>query len=102
MSMLNMASLYRNADQKFHPEFELYNINDSTLRIYLKFSPGELLFIRQGDDRFSATLGVHCRIIGSYESAKLIDSASSSFTPGSCCYPTRPFPPFSSRGAPSC
>ena len=80
MSTTNMASVYRMADQKYHPEFVAFNESDSTVQLFLKVLPGEFLFTRQSDDQFRATISVHSEIIGSYELGKIIDSTTSEFS----------------------
>ena len=80
MSTMNMASVYRMADQKYHPEFVAFNESDSTVQLFLKVLPGEFLFTRQSDDQFRATISVHSEIIGSYELGKIIDSTTSEFS----------------------
>ena len=80
MSTMNMASVYRMANQKYHPEFVAFNESDSTVQLFLKVLPGEFLFTRQSDDQFRATISVHTEIIGSYELGKIIDSTTSEFS----------------------
>ena len=80
MSTMNMASVYRMSDQKYHPEFVAFNESDSTVQLFLKVLPGEFLFTRQSDDQFRATISVHSEIIGSYELGKIIDSTTSEFS----------------------
>lgn len=80
MSTMNMASGYRNADQKYHPEFVAFNESDSTVQLFLKVLPGEFLFTRQSDDQYRAAINVHTEIIGSYEIAKIIDSTTAEFS----------------------
>ena len=80
MSTMNMASVYRMADQKYHPEFVAFNESDSTVQLFLKVLPGEFLFTRQSDDQFRATISVHSEIIGSFELAKIIDSTTTEFS----------------------
>ncbi len=80
MSSLNIASVYRVAEQNFHPEFIAYNESDSTVRLFLKVLPGEFLFERQPDDQFRSIINVHSEIIGSYELTKIIDSTTAEFS----------------------
>lgn len=79
ISNQNLASVYRNQNQIFHPEFTFFHINDSLSRIYIKVDPGEFLFARQEDNHFKAKLKLTILKTYSYEANYPLDTIRCSF-----------------------
>lgn len=79
ISNKNMVSMYRTDDQLFHPEIAAFILSDSSARLFVKIKLDELLFVRQPDNAFRASMRVHCELISSYDDTRLLDSASADF-----------------------
>lgn len=75
LTSINMAGYLRKEEQAAPvPEFEFYHLKDSLSRLYVKTNIDQLLYTRQSDGTFLASLGIHVDIIESYEVPTLIDS----------------------------
>lgn len=79
ISTQNLASIYRKQDLLFHPEFAILHINDSVSRLYIKVNPEELLFVRQEDNHYKASLKVTVLKTYSYEASFPLDTFYCSF-----------------------
>lgn len=72
-----MASYYRPDEQAISPpDFKVYALSDSLLRLYVRINTEHLLFTRQPDQSFQAMFGVEVDILGSYDQPTLLDSFS--------------------------
>ena len=80
LSVVNLASVYRNSDHVFHPEFLIRHTSDSTSSLHVLLKTNEFLFSRQTDNRFNAFFSVHFRLAEAYESIGVVlDSGSATF-----------------------
>ncbi|REJ81365.1 MAG: hypothetical protein DWQ44_09960 [Bacteroidetes bacterium] len=79
ISVQNLSELYRPTEKAFHPQIEVFHQNDSLSRVFVKFHPDELLYVRQADNEYWSELRVNLRLLQSYESPKVLDTASCSF-----------------------
>jgi GWxTD domain-containing protein len=80
ISNMNMVSQYRGTEQLFHPEFTVFNEEDSAIRIWMKVHPDEFLFVRQSDESYKSFISVFFELTESYESSATLDSMSSVFS----------------------
>lgn len=76
ISNRNMVYLYRRDDLLFNPDFTAYLVNDSSLQLFTRMNPDELLFVRQNDNSFRAGVKVHGELMRSFDDPKIIDSLS--------------------------
>jgi|SRR6185312_10615857 len=77
VSVQNLADTYHGDYHYMHPEFTLYQVNDSTALLYYKLNENELLYIRKNQqDSFYSAARIICRVSASYESSQLVDSNS--------------------------
>lgn len=74
LSSENLSAVYRNSEQVFHPEFNVYHQRDSNSRVSILVQPSEFLFVRQPDDQFKATVKIVMRLMESYESTVQLDT----------------------------
>ena len=74
LSNENLSSVYRNSEQVFHPEINVFHSSDTLSRISIKLLPSEFLFVRQPDDQFKASLKIQARLMESYESSIVLDT----------------------------
>jgi GWxTD domain-containing protein len=79
LSSQNLVSLYRPGELVFHPELQVFHVHDSLSRLYVRLNPDELLFIRQPDDNFRASLRVKIQLLVSYENTTVKDTGIGDF-----------------------
>lgn len=75
ISTVNLASIYRESERLFHPEFVAYNKNDSTTIIYCKIKPSEFLFERQENNSFKSYMRIRIELIESFQMTRILDSS---------------------------
>ncbi len=75
-----MASFYKPSDNIYHPEIAVCNQMDSSVKVIVKLSPDELLFVRQPDESFKSYLKIITEVIRSYDDTKILDSVSTIFS----------------------
>ena len=80
LSSTNMASFYKPSDNIYHPEIAVCNQMDSSVKVIVKLSPDELLFVRQPDESFKSYLKIITEVIRSYDDTKILDSVSTIFS----------------------
>lgn len=80
LSSTNMASFYKPSDNIYHPEIAVWNQMDSSVKVIVKLSPDELLFVRQPDESFKSYLKIITEVIRSYDDTKILDSVSTIFS----------------------
>src|SRR2546430_60637 len=80
ISSENLSSLYHQGEHLFHPEFFVHHFTNDSSCLYLKLNTDEFLKVRQPEDGFKAAFSIQCKLMESYESAVLLDSAHADFT----------------------
>ena len=80
LSNTNMASFYKPNDNIYHPEFTVWNQNDSAVLLYVKVLPEEFLYVRQTDNGYKSFVKIVAEVVRSYDNTKIMDSISSVFT----------------------
>lgn len=77
ISNLNLSHLYKNNLILVHPKFTVHHETADSSRLYFGIDSEELLYTRQGiDQEFTANIGIHYRLMPSYESKDILDSGS--------------------------
>ena len=79
ISSENLSSLYRQGEQLFHPEFSVYHFAADSSCLFVKLNTDELLKVRQQEDGFKAAFRLQCKLVESFESNVLLDSANTEF-----------------------
>lgn len=74
----NLSKIYKRGISSINPDFVVYNESDSTTRIFFRISTRELLYSKKEDEEnFMAKVMIRYKLLESYESAAIIDSATS-------------------------
>lgn len=77
VSVQNLADMYHSDYHYLHPQFTVYQLNDSNALLYYRINEEELLYVRRNqEDSFYASAKVVCRVTQSYESSQMLDSGS--------------------------
>lgn len=77
----NMAGNYRPLDgQSLSAEVTIRQVNDSLARVLIRIKPDEYLYVRQEDNRYLATVGIHLQLVESYDVPTRYDSAVARYT----------------------
>lgn len=67
---------YKRDGSTIYPQFAIFHINDSISELHFKINSKELLYMRQDGVNFSSNIVISYRLIASYDSKEIIDSAS--------------------------
>jgi GWxTD domain-containing protein len=70
------ASTYRHDVNSIHPEFTMFHVNDTISELHYKISSEELLYTRPDGFNFSCNVLISFRLLHSYDSKEVLDSAS--------------------------
>ena len=82
LSNQNLSYLYWKESGILHPKYSVYHASDSVSKVFCYIRPDDLLFTRQdGSEDFTASYIIHYRLLPSYESKEVIDSATHEFNP---------------------
>ena len=82
LSNQNLSYLYWKESGILHPKYSVYHISDSVSKVFCYIKPDELLFSRNdGTGEFTASYTIHYRLLPSYESKEVLDSATHKFNP---------------------
>lgn len=77
VSVQNLADAYHGEYHYLHPQFRVYQADDSAALLYYKINEGELLYIRRSQaDSFYSSVRIICRVTPTYESSQVLDSNS--------------------------
>lgn len=77
----NLSNIYKSAQDNLHPKYVLFHRSNTTSELYFKINSKELLYSKQGgSDGFSARISIQYRLISSYETKDIIDSATVNIT----------------------
>lgn len=67
ISNRDMAAMYNADTEILDPQFVVYNVTDTTTRLYLKVGTENILYQQQGQGTLMANLRLQCKIFNSYE-----------------------------------
>ena len=70
------AATYKRDVNTIHPEFTIFHVSDSLSELHYKISSKELLYTRPDGFNFSSNLLISFRLLSSFDSKDVIDSAS--------------------------
>lgn len=79
ISSRNLATLYREPESVFEPEFAVHQQLDSTSLVYIRLKPGNMLYMNDGHDSYESVLRVRMYLMASYENSAVLDSGVYSF-----------------------
>ena len=72
----NLSHIYKTKQDGLHPKFAVFHRTGTTSELHFKINSKDLLYTKQGDDgTFSARISIQYRLISSYETKDIIDSA---------------------------
>ena len=66
--------------QSLSAEVTIRQVNDSLARVLIRIKPDEYLYVRQEDNRYLATVGIHLQLVESYDVPTRYDSAVARYT----------------------
>ncbi len=77
---INFNTKYNPGAKTIHPEIKIYHHDNEYSTLYFRINSDELSYIRSSvDDHFKANFSLKYRVLPSYNSTELIDSASVNF-----------------------
>lgn len=77
----NLSKIYKRNIQSLNPEFVVHHQSDSTSKVYFTIKTKELLYSKkENEDNFMAKVMIQFKLLQSYESNVIIDSATSYIT----------------------
>ena len=80
-STQNLSNIYKTSQDVLHPKYAVFHRTNTTSELHFKISSKELLYSKQaGNENFSAHISIQYRLISSYETKDIIDSATVSLT----------------------
>lgn len=72
----NLSYLYKDQQHILHPQYLVFHRTNTISELHFKINSNELLYSKQtGSETFSARISIHYRLISSYETKDIIDSA---------------------------
>lgn len=72
----NLSRAYKAEKEILHPAYTVFHRTGTTSELHFKISSKELLYSKQaGNENFTARIRIHYRLISSYETKDIIDSA---------------------------
>jgi len=72
----NLSNIYKTAQDVLHPKYAVFHRTNTTSELHFKINSKELLYSKQsGNENFSARISIRYRLISSYETKDIIDSA---------------------------
>lgn len=72
----NLSKIYKTEKDALHPAYTIYHRTGTTSELHFKINSQELLYSKQADSEvFSARIRIQYRLISSYETKDIIDSA---------------------------
>ena len=75
-STQNISSIYKAKQDGLHPTYTVFHRTGTTSELHFRINSRELLYSKQaGDGNFSARISIAYRLISSYETKDIIDSA---------------------------
>jgi len=77
----NISHIYKTKQDGLHPKFAIFHRTGTTTELHFKINSKELLYSKlSGDGVFSARISIQYRLISSYETKDIIDSATVTMT----------------------
>ena len=77
----NLSNIYKSEQDILHPRYAVFHWSNTISQLHFKINSKELLYSKQaGSEKFSARVSIHYRLISSYETKDIIDSATVSIT----------------------
>jgi GWxTD domain-containing protein len=67
---------YKHDSNAIHPEFAIFHVSDSISELHFKINSKELLYSRADGINFSSNVLISYRLLASYDSKEVVDSAS--------------------------
>ncbi|PCH93455.1 MAG: hypothetical protein COB85_07035 [Bacteroidetes bacterium] len=81
LSNQNLSYLYYKGSSIMHPEYQVFHVSDSVSRLYCSINTDEFLYSKDGDNKtFTAAYSITYKLLSSFESKEVMDSASATFT----------------------
>lgn len=75
-STQNISQMYKTDQNMIRPAFVVFHRTNTVSELHFKVNSKELLYSRQaGNENFTARISIHYRLISSYETKDIIDSA---------------------------
>ena len=72
----NLSNIYKTAQNNLHPKYVVYHRTNTLSELNFKINSKELLYSKpSGSENFSARISIQYRLISSYETKDIIDSA---------------------------
>lgn len=72
----NISNIYKTAQDVLHPKYAVFHRTNTTSELHFKINSKELLYSKQaGNENFSARISIQYKLISSYETKDIIDSA---------------------------
>lgn len=72
----NVANIYKRNSSLLHPQFTVFHSEDTISELYFKLNSKELLYSRQNDDNLTANVLISYKLMASFETKEVVDSAS--------------------------
>src|ERR1035437_4335246 len=80
-STQNLSHIYKTEQDVLHPKFEVFHRSNTTSELHFKINSKDLLYSKQaGSENFSAHISIQYKLISSYETKDIIDSATVDLT----------------------
>lgn len=77
----NLSRIYKNNQDVLHPKYAIFHRTSTTSELHFKINSTELLYSKQGgSEAFSARINIQYKLISSYETKDIIDSATVSLS----------------------
>ena len=75
-STQNLSHIYKKEQAILHPKYVVFHRTNTTSELHFSINSKELLYSKQsGSETFTARINIHYRLISSYETKDIIDSA---------------------------
>jgi GWxTD domain-containing protein len=74
LSSTNLAHLYQDESFFLKPQFNIHHINDDTTRVFFKIESDQVLYVRNQDGRYEASVKIGYRLLDSYILSQVIDT----------------------------
>ncbi|MBI3502257.1 MAG: GWxTD domain-containing protein [Bacteroidetes bacterium] len=72
----NVSNIYKSAQNFLHPKYAVFHKTNTSSELHFKINSKELLYSKQGEkENFTARFSIQYRLISSYETKDIIDSA---------------------------
>lgn len=80
-STQNLSHIYKKEQATLHPKYVVFHRTNTASELHFSINSKELLYSKQsGNEAFTARINIHYKLISSYETKDIIDSATVSLT----------------------